>query len=873
MDFLTRYVGWLHTQWPAGHVEQLPVSDEEGRTNVPGLYIVGDLRGVPLLKFSAHTGAGAVRTIAADPSFQSERPGGGDDVVDVAIVGAGVGGMSAALEARKLGLSFRIFEAAEPFSTIVNFPKGKPIYTYPREMTPDSDLEITAEVKEDLVAELRRQTVDAGIEPVTARVESVKRRGKLFEVAVAKGESLKARRAVIALGRSGNFRKLGVPGEQLDKVYNRLHDPKDFCGQKALIVGGGDSALETAIALAMCGGEVTVSYRKPEFARPKPENVEKLRRLAADPMAEDVSVEEPSSERVTTSAGAFLGEHRKPGGLRLRMSTQVKEIRENEVVLAGSDGQEETVANEVVFSMIGREPPLDFFRRSGVSIVGDRGAKFFATLAAFVGFLWIVYHWKAGGELAAWFAERKLFPFQFARPEDASSFLGTIGVSLAAPAFWYTLAYTVVIVTFGIRRIRRRRTPYVKAQTLSLIAIQVIPLFLLPNILLPLLGHNDVFGERHQVLSIPAAHVESWRRITGDHEGGDATDRLADARAAGILPAGAAGWTNLSLEKSWGDRLLLRSTAEGQPTREAILRLGDDRMHVRDDSAPSDWLADQLYPASEWDPHGREYWRASGFILAWPLFLWNVFTHEPLGVWLAIGFLQTFVIIPGIIWFWGKGAYCGWICSCGGLAETLGDGHRHKMPHGPKWNRLNLTGQVILALAGVLLGLRIAGWMLPHDHAVNAAFMGLLQGKTVDYGSLPFPFGYLNYKWFVDLFLVGILGTGLYFHYSGRVWCRFACPLAALMHIYARFSRFRILVDKKKCISCNMCTSVCHQGIDVMNFANKGMPMADPECVRCSACVQTCPTGVLTFGRIDREGGIAAVDGLAASPVQMREGS
>jgi ferredoxin len=92
------------------------------------------------------------------------------------------------------------------------------------------------------------------------------------------------------------------------------------------------------------------------------------------------------------------------------------------------------------------------------------------------------------------------------------------------------------------------------------------------------------------------------------------------------------------------------------------------------------------------------------------------------------------------------------------------------------------------------------------------------------------------------------------------------------MHIYSRFSRFRILADKKKCISCNVCTSVCHQGIDIMNFANKGMPMADPECVRCSACVQMCPTGVLEFGQINRRTGeVIRKDRVAASPVLMRE--
>ena len=90
------------------------------------------------------------------------------------------------------------------------------------------------------------------------------------------------------------------------------------------------------------------------------------------------------------------------------------------------------------------------------------------------------------------------------------------------------------------------------------------------------------------------------------------------------------------------------------------------------------------------------------------------------------------------------------------------------------------------------------------------------------------------------------------------------------MHIYARFSTFRIFPEKKKCISCNVCTSQCHMGIDIMNFANKGIPMEDPQCVRCSACVQNCPTGVLQFGRYDHKNDII-YDRLPASLVQMTE--
>jgi len=236
--------------------------------------------------------------------------------------------------------------------------------------------------------------------------------------------------------------------------------------------------------------------------------------------------------------------------------------------------------------------------------------------------------------------------------------------------------------------------------------------------------------------------------------------------------------------------------------------------------------------------------------------------------WLVIAFLQTFVIIPLIIRKWGKGAYCGWICSCGALAETMGDAHRQKMPHGPLWNRMNMVGQAVLALAFLLFLGRAISWAWPNTGVGRAAekfFSGLLSGWSVAGIEL-------NYYHVVDIFLAGIVGVGMYFWFSGRVWCRFACPLAALMHIYTRFSRFRIFAEKSKCISCNVCTSVCHQGIDIMNFANKGLPMEDPECVRCSACVQSCPTGVLAFGRYDGQG-LPVLDRLGASPVRIKEGS
>src|SRR4051812_5925533 len=112
---IERYTKWLHTQWPAGTVEKLPVSGPEGITAQPGVRIVGDLTGIPLLKFSSHTGAQAVRAILRKPETGNRKPESGE--LDLAIIGAGVAGISAAIEARRAGLNFAIYEATEIFST------------------------------------------------------------------------------------------------------------------------------------------------------------------------------------------------------------------------------------------------------------------------------------------------------------------------------------------------------------------------------------------------------------------------------------------------------------------------------------------------------------------------------------------------------------------------------------------------------------------------------------------------------------------------------------------------------------------------------------------------------------------------------------
>mgnify|MGYP005988768857 CR=1 FL=1 len=770
MNIIQNYYHWLHGRWPDRAVEKQPLVNANGTTNVKGTYVVGDLTGVPLLKFSSDTGTKAVKAIVEDIDFNARTKTAA--VHDLVIIGGGVSGYAAAIEAKKHDLNFKILEANQPFSTIENFPNKKPIYTYPTQMRPEGDLQFSSKVthKESLLEELKQQISEQGITTDIAQASHVERKGSIIKVHLENGETLQAHRVIIAIGRSGNYRKLNVEGESLDKVTNRLIDPKVYANAKLLIVGGGDSALEAAIATANEDANVTLSYRKGEFSRAKSENIEQVNSLVDK------------------------------GKINLAMSTNVTKITSDEVVLKTASGETKVIENNHVLLATGREAPLDFFRRSKMAISGESTAIGWAAFILFFIALTALYDWKGYGFLNSFWGSFS-YPDQMPaliggmgewwqqQVNDRSTLIGTIAVSLKSRSFYYTVLYTLLIAVFGWQRIQRRKTPYVTVQTTVLFLIQLFPLFLLPEIILPLLGYNGVF--------------------------------------------------DAGMGKSFADALFPSYISAQE-------------------------LAAHTWP--EWG-HPRAYWHAYSFIFAWPLGVYTVFTDTPQVAWLVIGAIQTFVIIPLIVMKWGKGAYCSWICSCGAMAETMGDQHRHKMPHGSKWNKLNMLGQFILLVAAALLVIRILGWIYP-DTWMNQLFSLFLKGENKDYQLV----NAFSYKWVVDIFLAGILGFGLYFKYSGRTWCRFACPLSALMHIYSRFGRFAIVSEKSKCISCNQCTSVCHQGIDVMAFASKGEPMTDPQCVRCSACVQTCPTGTLSFAEINRKTSeVIRKDKLAASPVQMAE--
>ena len=186
---------------------------------------------------------------------------------------------------------------------------------------------------------------------------------------------------------------------------------------------------------------------------------------------------------------------RNKGKLDLRLGTTPTKITADSELKRKGGNDEETIANQMVFSLIGREPPLDFFRRSGIAIRGEFSTRYKVFLAILT-FITLLY----GMKVLKWFENTPVWlgnigvnmTQTFA---DQTSFFGSMAIQAKDPGFWVTLLYSTAVVTFGIDRLRRRKTPYVRLQTITLMAIQCIPLFILPELIPPWMDRNGMVSE------------------------------------------------------------------------------------------------------------------------------------------------------------------------------------------------------------------------------------------------------------------------------------------------------------------------------------------------------------------------------------------
>jgi putative YpdA family bacillithiol system oxidoreductase len=317
----------------------VPLVDVNFETNVPGLFIVGELGGRGLIKNAINEGKIAVEHIARLLPPGELRSDGVENAVDVAIVGSGPAGLSAGLEALRCGLSYVILEQGSLSDTVRKYPRHKLLLAEPVQIPLYGDLWVADASKETLLQVWETIVANTGLRVTTGKkVENVTRAGAIFRVETADGWYL-SRRVVLAMGRRGTPRRLGVPGEDLDKVFYDIVEMEAFRGRRILVVGGGDSAVESALGLVnQPDTQVTLSYRGETFSRVKDRNREKIDRAIAE------------------------------GKIQTLFNSVVREIRED-VVVVDVDGGATILPNDNVFIRIGGEAPFTFLERLGIRIV------------------------------------------------------------------------------------------------------------------------------------------------------------------------------------------------------------------------------------------------------------------------------------------------------------------------------------------------------------------------------------------------------------------------------------------------------------------------------------------------------------------------
>lgn len=233
------------------------------------------------------------------------------------------------------------------------------------------------------------------------------------------------------------------------------------------------------------------------------------------------------------------------------------------------------------------------------------------------------------------------------------------------------------------------------------------------------------------------------------------------------------------------------------------------------------------------------------FSYFWPLkfeyFQPSYIASQP-ALMVAYTFIGSLVVVPLLTVFFGKRWYCSWICGCGGLANTFGDPWRHLSSKSSlSWKIEKVSIHTVLLLSLVTTAM----WIVPSLPGVN------LEQGTAAYSFISTFRGL--YALVVVTVLCGMAGTALYPIGGTRVWCRFACPMAAMIGLFQKFGRYRIRVKRDMCISCGMCSKYCEMGIDVRAYAQSNTSFTRASCVGCGLCAEVCPRGVLRLENVTRK--------------------
>ncbi|HWJ34157.1 MAG TPA: NAD(P)-binding domain-containing protein [Steroidobacteraceae bacterium] len=309
----------------------IPLLKPNFESNVPGIYVAGELGGMGLIKNALTQGQQALEAIA---KAGVKRSG----ALDVLIIGAGPAGLAASLAAKKMGLSYQTVEQDSLGGAVFQYPRGKLVMTAPVELPIVGKVQFRNTSKEELLKFWTDACKTNNLKiRYQERVESMERKDGAFHIRTGTQQYV-ASTVLLAIGRRGTPRKLGVPGEELPKVVYRLIDPDQYHGQQVIVVGGGDSALEAAASIAELGDtSVVLSYRGEAFQRAKQRNRQRVDAASAK------------------------------GQLNVLMNSQIREIRVDEVLLKQS-GKELKLRNDAVIVSAGGILPSDFLKSIGIEV-------------------------------------------------------------------------------------------------------------------------------------------------------------------------------------------------------------------------------------------------------------------------------------------------------------------------------------------------------------------------------------------------------------------------------------------------------------------------------------------------------------------------
>ncbi len=422
----------LSPKAPEPSYPALPALDQHLESSIKGLYFAGDLAGAALIKTSLNQGYELVEHIAGELKRErwEEAPGTHTDIYDLVIIGCGAAGLAATLRAHQRGLKYITLDAGRFAESIQSMTRGKLLFAEPAGIPLKGNVWFQECIREELLErweDLRRRE---GLKIRTGEsVRDIKKHG-LFTIQTTVG-SYTARRVIAALGKSGNPRRAGAPGEQehIGKIAHRLADPDEFRDRRILVYGGGDVAAEAALALAD-HNQVTLATIDPKLVFPRKRNVDALR------------------------------EKERAGRLRILLNTPLVAVHAGRVELE-SAGRRESLPNDFLFEMIGADLPVKFLRRIGVRLERDWTPKRWALLAGLMAFVYTLFALKS-----------MRWPFNLVSPERYRELFYWFG---QAPSFWYTVLYTVLVTGFGIQAMRRwgKNDRYQRWRYVSFISFQI----------------------------------------------------------------------------------------------------------------------------------------------------------------------------------------------------------------------------------------------------------------------------------------------------------------------------------------------------------------------------------------------------------------